>query len=87
MRLLILGGTGFIGPHQVRDALARGHRVAGFNRGRQKEAWAGPGEELLGERNGDLKALEGRDWDVRAGPVAKRSPHHSRAAKIRLQCK
>jgi 2'-hydroxyisoflavone reductase len=64
MRLLILGGTGFIGPYQVRYALARGHHVTVFNRGRQKEAWPGPVEELLGDRNGDLKALEGRDWDV-----------------------
>jgi 2'-hydroxyisoflavone reductase len=64
MRLLILGGTGFIGPHQVRYALARGHHVTVFNRGRQKETWPGPVEELLGDRNGDLKALEGRDWDV-----------------------
>ena len=64
MRLLILGGTGFIGPHQVRYALARGHQVTVFNRGRHKEAWPGPVEELLGDRNGDLKALEGRDWDV-----------------------
>jgi 2'-hydroxyisoflavone reductase len=64
MRLLILGGTGFIGPHQVRYALARGHHVTVFNRGRQKEAWPGSVEELLGDRNGDLKALEGRDWDV-----------------------
>lgn len=64
MRLLILGGTGFIGPHQVRYALARGHHVTVFNRGRQKEAWPGHVEELLGDRNDDLKALEGRDWDV-----------------------
>ncbi len=64
MRLLILGGTGFIGPHQVRYALARGHHVTVFNRGRQKEAWPGPVEELLGDRNGDLKSLEGREWDV-----------------------
>ena len=64
MRLLILGGTGFIGPHQVRYALGRGHHVTIFNRGRQKEAWPGPVEELLGDRNGDLKSLESRDWDV-----------------------
>jgi 2'-hydroxyisoflavone reductase len=64
MRLLILGGTGFIGPHEVRYALARGHRITIFNRGRQKEAWPGPVEELLGDRDGDLTALEGRDWDV-----------------------
>ena len=64
MRLLILGGTGFIGPHQVRYALARRHHVTIFNRGRQKEAWPGPVEELIGDRSGDLKALEGGDWDV-----------------------
>jgi 2'-hydroxyisoflavone reductase len=64
MKLLILGGTGFIGPHQVRYALARGHQVTIFNRGRQKEAWPGPVEELLGDRAGDLKALEGRSWDA-----------------------
>lgn len=65
LRVLILGGTGFIGPHQVRYALARGHQVTIFNRGRQKEDWPGPVEELLGDRNtGDLKSLEGREWDV-----------------------
>src|SRR6201999_3994208 len=64
MRLLILGGTGFIGPHQVRYALARGHQVTVFNRGRHKEDWPGTVEELVGDRNGDLKALEGHDWDV-----------------------
>ena len=64
MRLLILGGTGFIGPYQVRYALSRGHHVTIFNRGRQQEDWPGPVEELLGDRNSDLKALEGRDWEV-----------------------
>jgi 2'-hydroxyisoflavone reductase len=43
MRLLILGGTGFIGPHQVRYALTRGHHVTIFNRSRQKEARPGRG--------------------------------------------
>jgi 2'-hydroxyisoflavone reductase len=64
MRLLILGGTGFIGPHEVRYALSRGHHVTIFNRGQHNETWPAPVEELLGDRNGDLKALEGRDWDV-----------------------
>jgi 2'-hydroxyisoflavone reductase len=64
-RILILGGTGFIGPHEVRYALSRGHQVTIFNRGRQKEDWPGAVEELLGDRNtGDLKSLEGREWDV-----------------------
>jgi 2'-hydroxyisoflavone reductase len=65
LRILIMGGTGFIGPHQVRYALARGHQVTLFNRGRQPQDWPGQVEELLGDRNtGDLKALEGREWDV-----------------------
>ncbi len=35
LRILILGGAGFIGPHEVRYALGRGHTVTLFNRGRQ----------------------------------------------------
>src|SRR5450432_477649 len=65
LRILILGGTGFIGPHQVRYALARGHKVTLFNRGKQKQGWPGEVEELLGDRNiGDLNALRAREWDV-----------------------
>lgn len=65
LRILILGGTGFIGPHEVRYALGRGHKLTLFNRGRQQETWPGPVEELIGDRNtGDLKSLEGREWDV-----------------------
>jgi 2'-hydroxyisoflavone reductase len=65
MRILILGGTGFTGPHQVDYALARGHTVTLFNRGKEPNAWPGQVEELIGDRNtGDLKALEGREWDV-----------------------
>jgi 2'-hydroxyisoflavone reductase len=64
LKVLILGGTGFIGPHQVRYALSRGHEVTIFNRGRQPQEWPGHVEELLGDRNGDLKSLEGRAWDV-----------------------
>jgi 2'-hydroxyisoflavone reductase len=65
LRILILGGTGFIGPYQVRDALSRGHKITLFNRGKQPHEWPGQVEELIGDRNsGDLKALEGREWDV-----------------------
>lgn len=65
LRILILGGTGFTGPFQVRYALARGHRVTIFNRGNKSIDWPGPVEELVGDRNeGDLSALEGRKWDV-----------------------
>ena len=65
LRILILGGTGFTGPHQVRYALERGHKVTLFNRGREPKGWPGPVEELIGDRNtGNLTALEGREWDV-----------------------
>ena len=65
LRILILGGTGFTGPHQVRYALARGHKLTLFNRGRNPYMWPGEVEELTGDRNtGDLKSLEGREWDV-----------------------
>jgi len=65
LRILILGGTGLTGPHQVQYALSRGHKITLFNRGKQPHTWPGPVEELVGDRNtGDLKALEGREWDV-----------------------
>jgi 2'-hydroxyisoflavone reductase len=65
LRILILGGTGFTGPHQVRYALSRGHKVTTFNRGKTH-----PGElpkeveQLIGDRNGQLDALKGRKWDI-----------------------
>ncbi|NLD53303.1 MAG: NAD-dependent epimerase/dehydratase family protein [Burkholderiaceae bacterium] len=64
--LLILGGTGFTGPFQVRYALARGHRVTLFNRGRRPSPdWPGEVEQLHGDREtGDLAALRGRRWDA-----------------------
>lgn len=65
MRILILGGTGFTGPYQVRYALSRGHKVTTFNRGKTH-----PGElpneveQLIGDRNGKLDALKNRQWDA-----------------------
>ena len=66
LNILILGGTGFTGPFQVAYALARGHKVTLFNRGkRPSPEWPGEVEQLHGDRNtGDLKALAGRKWDV-----------------------
>ncbi len=64
MRLLILGGTGFIGPHMVEYALSRGHTVTMFNRGRSNTHLFPDVEKLVGDRNGDVSALEGREWDV-----------------------
>lgn len=64
LRILILGGTGFIGPHQVRYALQRGHTITLFNRGQTNPHLFPEVEKLVGDRNDDLTALEGRQWDV-----------------------
>jgi 2'-hydroxyisoflavone reductase len=64
LRILILGGTSFIGPHQVQYALDRGHTVTLFNRGQTNPQLFPTVEKLHGDRNGDLKSLEGRTWDV-----------------------
>jgi 2'-hydroxyisoflavone reductase len=64
IRLLILGGTGFIGPHQVRYAVERGHDVTIFNRGSNPDMFPGV-TELIGDRaKPDLSALEGKRWDA-----------------------
>lgn len=68
LRILILGGTGFIGPHLVNVALGRGHELTLFNRGRSEprlhvELFDGL-ENLIGDRNGDISSLEGREWDA-----------------------
>lgn len=63
LEILILGGTGFIGPFQVRYALDRGHAVTLFNRG-SGDAVFPYLETLEGDRNGDYEALQGRRWDL-----------------------
>lgn len=65
LRILILGGTGFIGPYQVRYALSRGHQVTIFNRGLREADLPAAVEYLRGDRDdGSLDALKGREWDV-----------------------
>jgi 2'-hydroxyisoflavone reductase len=69
LRLLFLGGTGFIGPHQIKYALSRGHIITIFNRGRRAGLFGNAVEELTGNRdtriNDGLAALKGsRSWDV-----------------------
>ncbi len=64
MKILILGGTRFLGRHLVDAAKASGHQLALFNRG-----WSNPDlfpdvEQLRGDRDGDLEALRGRRWDA-----------------------
>lgn len=70
LRILFLGGTGFLGPQQVEYALARGHEVTLFNRGKSAPGLYGDRVEvLLGDRDtkvgAGLSALEGtRRWDA-----------------------
>lgn len=65
LRILILGGTAFLGPAQVEYALARGHTVTLFNRGRTNPHLFPDVEKLVGDRaEPDYSALEGREWDA-----------------------
>ncbi len=64
MDLLILGGTGFLGRHLVEAALSGGHRVTLFNRGQHYPELFPSVEKLRGDRNGDLTALQGHQWDA-----------------------
>jgi 2'-hydroxyisoflavone reductase len=84
MRLLVLGGTGFVGRHIVERALECSHEVALFNRGRSAPHLF-PGLTLLrGDRAGDLRALrEGGTWDA-AIDVTGYLPHEVAASTERL---
>lgn len=64
LRILFIGGTGFIGPHMVRRALDRGHTVTLFNRGRTNPHLFPNVEKLRGDRDGGLGILRGRSWDA-----------------------
>lgn len=64
MRVLILGGTQFLGRHLAAAALAQGHSVTLFNRGSKSEGLFPDAEHLRGDRDGDLSALSGRTWDI-----------------------
>jgi 2'-hydroxyisoflavone reductase len=67
MRILILGGTVFLGRHLVEAALARGHHVTLFNRGTRTGLWPGT-VEIRGDRDGGLGGLEDGRWDVAIDP-------------------
>jgi 2'-hydroxyisoflavone reductase len=82
LRILILGGTGFIGPYQVQYALDRGHGVTLFNRGRTNPNLFPEVEKLVGDRDGDLSALEGRRWDVVIDNSASDPTRVERSARV-----
>jgi 2'-hydroxyisoflavone reductase len=66
--ILVLGGTGFLGPHVVTSALARGHTVTLFNRGKTHPGLFPDVEKLHGDRDGHLEALANRKWDAVVDP-------------------
>jgi 2'-hydroxyisoflavone reductase len=68
MRVLVLGGTLFLGRHVVEAALARGHEVVLFNRGRRNPHLFPKIEKLRGDRDGDLAVLRGRRFDAVIDP-------------------
>lgn len=68
LKILILGGTSFLGPHQIAYAIQRGHSISTFTRGKTKptihQEYFEKVEQLIGDRENDLSALENRSWDV-----------------------
>ena len=64
MRILVLGGTAFVGRHFVEAALTAGHKVTLFHRGRTGSGLFPTAEEILGDRDSDLAPLHGRTWDA-----------------------
>jgi nucleoside-diphosphate-sugar epimerase len=64
MRILILGGTVFLGRALGAAALESGHSVTLLNRGTRRVDFGSPVEQLRGDRGSDLDVLEGREWDA-----------------------
>jgi 2'-hydroxyisoflavone reductase len=64
MKILIIGGTRFLGRHIVNSARARGHEVTLFNRGQTNANLFSQVEKIRGDREKDLDLLSGRNWDV-----------------------
>jgi 2'-hydroxyisoflavone reductase len=64
MRILVIGGTEFVGRHFVARALEEGHRLTLFNRGITNPELFPEAERIRGDRDGGLAPLAGRTWDV-----------------------
>lgn len=64
LRILILGGTRFIGLHMTAYALERGHTLTFFNRGKTRTDRYPEIERIRGDRNGEIDGLKDREWDV-----------------------
>lgn len=64
MRILMIGGTRFLGRAMVEEAVSQGHTVTLFNRGQSNRDLFPDLEHLHGDRDRDLSALQGRQWDI-----------------------
>ena len=64
MNILIIGGTRFLGKHLVDSALARGHQITLFNRGKTNPDLFPNIETIIGNREHDINKLSGRNWDT-----------------------
>ncbi|MEP7311908.1 MAG: NAD-dependent epimerase/dehydratase family protein [Pseudomonadota bacterium] len=64
LRVLMLGGTGFIGPHTIEALRRGGHRITLFNNDKESAKKFPDLESLFGDRDGKIEALNGREWDV-----------------------
>jgi len=83
LKILVLGGTGFLGPHFVRAALAAGHEVTLFNRGKTNPGMFAQLEQLRGDREaGDLASLQGRKFDAVIDTSAYVPAHAEATAKL-----
>jgi len=84
LRVLVLGGTAFLGRHYVEAALERGHDVTLFNRGQTNPDLFPEVERIRGDRNQDLSGLRGREWDAVFDPSAF-VPRHVRSLAAVLE--
>jgi 2'-hydroxyisoflavone reductase len=83
LKILVLGGTGFLGPHFVRAAQANGHEVTLFNRGKTNPGLFKDLEQLRGDREkGDLESLKGRTFDSVVDTTAYVPAHVEATAKL-----
>src|SRR6185503_2504920 len=81
MKLLILGGTRFLGRHLVAAAQLREHEVTLFNRGNFSSEDLGAVESIKGDRHTELHKLQGRRWDA----VIDTSGHLPRAVRAAVE--
>jgi len=81
-RVLVLGGTQFVGRHFVIAALARGHTVTLFNRGRTNPHLFPEATRIFGDRQGDHAELRGRTWDVVVDTSGVEPDQVQRAAEV-----